>query len=268
MNIISITKYFSAIIIAATAISCSQNFLRGEGSKIEFVDLQGNQRKLKLNTPTENIVALTKQGKISEEKIIKGENYSQATNPKIAAKRSYNKYGNNKGQNKVNGPNGTKESDELLYTLDLPTESSDKTTNQKTIDDKTPPTKIVQPKYKPTVRSSKKYNQVNSYKGNYGVKIISETVIPAKNSNKGSGQLKSGIYVQAGSFSRRDSANRYLNKIKSLTNNSNINIQSAKVRNKNYYRVVVGPLSKKSTANLMVKDLKKKGQNSIIIKIK
>ena len=273
MKILNITKYFTLVILASTAISCSQDFFRRKDAKIEFVDLQGNQRKLKLNTPTENIVALTKQGKISEEKIIEEENYTDATKPEMVVERSYNKYGN-KGQDNVGGINGTKESKELLYTLDLPTENSDKSMNEKNFDQEVAtPTQIVESKQsqnEPVSRSSKRYNLISTYKeSNPNAKIISETIIPAKNSRNESGELKSGIYVQAGSFSSKDHAIQHIDKIRSLTNNArNINIQPAKVSNKNYYRVVVGPLSKKDTANLMVKDLKKKGQNSIIIQIK
>ncbi len=258
-------KYFISLFLIVFSISCSQNPLTKEKPQIRFVDLQGNARKIKLNTPTENISALTKQGRISQAKLIEGNNYKQGEEK--SKNLSYNKYSddNQKGLVKASPPakkNG------LIYTMNLPTKKNDQETIQKPTSDKGSGQSKAQTK-------EKEYNLSKGKRriGSGGPRIISETKIPASSSSQRSEnnptKLAKGRYVQVGSFTRMSHAKQHLGKVRNITNNlKNINIQSAKVRRKNYYRVVIGPITKKKTAKLLIKDLKRKGQNSIIIKIK
>lgn len=255
MKISKIAKFFILATFLANIFSCSQDiFTRNQQSQIRFVDLQGNHRKIRLNTPTENAIALTKQGKITEEKLVEEENYKKQ---KLKEEKtlSYNKYSNPEEEQ-----NPAEKSNELVYTMNLPTEKNDQQNIQKSQEQEFEITKKQSQNTDPSPKSETKS----------GVRVISETKIPANEStNTQSTDLKKGRYVQAGSFTTMRHAKQHLDKIKNLTNNpKNVNIQSAKVRNKNYYRVVIGPITQKKTANLIINDLKKKGQNSIIIKIR
>ncbi len=248
-------KFFILIAFFANVISCAQDPFSTQEPQIRFVDLQGNPRKIRLNTPTENAVALTQQGKITEEKLAEEKNYEQQQKQQ-QKNLSYNKYSDEQAQKNA-----------LAYTVNMPTEEN----NSKEIAKEFQITKEdSSPKPQLQVQEQPK---AKKYSGG-SARIISETKIPANGSNSASNNydqkdLRSGTYVQAGSFTTMKHAQQHLDKVRSLTNNPrNVNIQSAKVRNKNYYRVVIGPITQKQTAKLIIKDLKEKGQNSIIIKIR
>ncbi len=262
MKIIHLSKLIIFFVAIVNLTSCSQNpLVTNQKSEIRFVDLQGNPRKIRLNTPSENVDALTEQGKISQTKIIEEENYKQS---EVKEKElSYNKYGddNQKQPQALKDPkkNG------LIYTMNLPTEENKPEEIRKP--EKEATNAPVEEEYDLAKTTTKIDSQEKTIRGGSGERIISETKIPSASSK--TKEIQSGTYVQVGSFTKMTQAERQLNTIKKITNNpGNVKIQSAKVKNKNYYRVVIGPITKKQTAKLLTKDLKRKGQNSIIIKIK
>ena len=230
MKIMYFTKSFTLFIILISVTSCSQISTNKQESQIRFVDLQGNSRNIRLSTPSENTKALTKQGKISRVKVLQEKNYQKVAPQALPL--SYNKYGeNNKEQ--LDQPKKPVKNSSLLYTMNLPTEEN----NQKGI--KKPTLKKSQDNEQ-EYKLTKKPVRVQNASTYSRPRVISETKFPAKESDKNhsnSSKLQGGTYVQVGSFTVMDHAKKHLNKIQKLTNNlKNINIQSAKVKKRNYYR--------------------------------
>ncbi len=272
MKVLKLSGHLVSLVIFAALTSCTGDMLQKK-SKIRFVDLQGNPKKITLNTPFENVTALTRQGRVSEKKIVERDNYKKQTVE--SRKLSYNKYGNDSNNNSVSNSrfnntagnansnqspmlqsNQQRQNRELLYTATSSAPTNKAKANNLYLDPK------------PKLEQKKVAFDNQPSKANNSEIIISETKVPAK-SYDGNSDLKKGMYVQAGSFTNINHAKKHVAKVKRITNNPrNVNIQSTKIRNKKYYRVVIGPITQKRTADLIIKDLKQRNQNSIVIKIK
>ena len=249
----NIKSLLIALISLTIFTSCNQN-----NREVRFVNLQGTPGQLQLTTPSENLSALSRQGRASEAALNREKKYRNQATP--AKKYNVNKYAAKAPSGNFTTPNPTtkipKENPELLYTVKMPVEDKRQTT--KSTNSQTSSKNIYIEKEIPD----------NSKRGPSSPRVISEIKIPAKSSYKKS-KITSGLYVQAGSFRSKNVANSHLEKIKKITNNpANVKIQEAVVKNKQYFRVVIGPITKKSTANIISKNLKEKGQNSILIKVK
>ncbi len=247
-------KSLSIALISLTIFtSCHQN-----NREVRFVNLQGTPGQLQLTTPSENLRALSRQGRASEAALNREKQYRNQTTP--AKKYNVNKYAVETPSNNFTTPNPTtkipSENPELLYTVKMPVEEKGQTA--KSENSQISSKNIYIEKEIPN----------NNIKKPSNPRVISEIRIPAKSSYNES-EIVSGLYVQAGSFRSKNVAKSHLEKIKKITNNpSNVKIQEAIVKNKQYFRVVIGPITKKSTANIISKNLKEKGQNSILIKVK
>lgn len=226
-----------------------------DNKQVRFVNLQGNPGQLHLTTPSENLSALSRQGRASEAAISREKQYKSQAKP--AKQYSVNKYASNQQNNYIKPNPSTKQAKknpELLYTVDMPTDEKKSTVKSTNITSK-------------NIYIEQNKKQIEK-KRTSKPRIISEIKIPAKTSAT-EYSVASGLYVQAGSFRNIDVANSQLKKIKKITNNpSNVQIQQATVKNKKYYRIVIGPITKKNTAKIIRNNLKKRGQSSILIKVK
>lgn len=244
-------KFFITTIFSILLFSCNHN-----GGQVRFVNLSGNPGQLHLTTPSENLTALSRQGRASESALSREKRYqSQKSTQKQFA---VNKYSNNNNQ-KIITPNpatkNPKQNPELLYTMDMPVNKKNNNNNLK---------REIQSK--DIYITEQKNTSPNNF--NKSPRVLSEIKIPSKKPDSNF-KVSGGLYVQVGSFRNKNVAKSHLEKVKKITNNpSNVKIQKAKVKNKNYYRVLIGPISKRVTAKIISKNLKEKGQNSILIKVK
>ena len=109
-------KFFIATLLTTLLFSCNNN-----DRQVRFVNLNGNPGQLHLTTPSENLTALSRQGRASEAALSREKRYqSQKPQQKQLA---VNKYSNSNNQ-KIITPNpatkNPKQNPELLYTMDMP----------------------------------------------------------------------------------------------------------------------------------------------------
>ncbi len=257
MTKVSHKIFFIITLILTSSCDVFKDFRTdNEKPKVRFVDLDGNPHAVQLKTPSQNIDALSKQGNLTEQKLITQPEAKVSSTP-----MSQNKY--------------AKADSALSQTLAMPTDISQTAPNPESTSLEAVENQEVEEEIEYDLTDEgeavvKKSAQKRIAQTDRNISKPSKAALeknaPVVKSESG---VKKGIYVQAGSFNSEIHAQNHLKKIKKLvTKSTKLNIQSAEVNETIYHRVLVGPFANKKAANSMISKLKQKGQKSILIKVK
>lgn len=242
------TDIFRKILLAialSSLMSCGiyKNFQEERKPEIRIVDAQGRPHSVKMRTPEYNINALASQGNISENQI------NKLPNKQPEEQISQNKY----TDNQANAP-----SEQLEQTLQMqtaPSESGEKEAIGIAEDNMVAEEEV-------------EYDLGDNSKAIKDTKKNTE-VLTEEIEEKPAIEQPKGIFVQAGSFTQKSHAKGQLNKVrKKAGKNAKLTIAEAQINQQTYYRVLIGPFATKKKAEIMVKNLAKKGHKSIIIRNK
>lgn len=250
------------VILAATFLlsSCALKDMmsRNKPVKIRIVGLDGKYQPLKTRTPELNTKILSSNELMEEEKkkIIENSNVDK----KIALEKS--KLQNQVTKTKDVEPVVIKEGDDAdVVARPKPVKQLFKEDNVTEFDlsdgeaKKSEAQKIDAPIKKPIFISSKGVSE----KSAKSPSVKKSFVISEKSSKK-----IRGIFVQVGSFSNANNANKSYNKMKKF--NKGFIDEVVGKNKKTTHRVLLGPISSKSKAMALVSKIKASGHDAIIVR--
>ena len=239
--------------------SCAIDFKK-ENPKIRLVDINGNSRKIVTRIPDLNLKALANQGKLysatkdmmnvnnshdnkDKLKSFKANKIFKKNKPVIKAENSKIKADTAKNSNKAKNNFASFSASTIENSL-----AKNNVNNKESIKEveyDLSNNKLVTNKDTKSSKKQKLSSQKNSSKA-----LISQYK-PKKN-----------VYVQVGSFSKKDNANKFL---KYMSKFNKGEIQSVKTISGIIFRVVLGPFSNIDSANKTVKMVKNSGHDALIL---
>ena len=279
-------------------ISCSNS--ASKPMQIRLVDLNGNYRTVKTRIPQSNVSVLASQGKLTKEEVAYKDGEKVDRKDDVAADvKGMKQIAGNKYANKpvtITSPQQSGAVPVVAYS------DNEKTTiaadTQLAAKDKNDSEKLdlaaaADDNFKgdvssaPTLEQAQKKNDASPINPNQPIvtsdpqnKVITivqqkrkptaKEVAPVKEIVIDQQDVKSdvkikGIYLQAGSFFSKETAEKTLEKMKKFHNNGVVE-EAVNDESKDIYRVLIGPFNSKAKARAVSSNIKASGRDAVIVK--
>ncbi len=242
------------ILIGLTLASCA---LKSKSPQIRIVGLDGKHRELATRSPELNSQALSSQGKVLENKIVNSKpSYNQAESDLVEITPDTVSAASDLGSEKKESSKNqiTKNSSAILfngsnteeYDISDSKEENSKTEVKTTFKEKSATKKFIK---KPIFISKSKTSQAED---------LGEQPVKKSFAIKAS----KGYFAQVGSFSDERNAQNLLSKMSKFHKG----IVDSSDGEKTIYRVLLGPIQGKKSANILIAKIKASGQDAVLVR--
>lgn len=263
------------IIISITIVYSCAKYDDNKPVKIRVVNLQGNAKPVDIKTPDLNIKALQEQGRTTSQYFQIAQRNNQNQIPAQEQGRNSPSFSNSFYENKYNNQTPKEsqqyQNQEIIYQNPNPQNNAKANARDvKYVLDtknnvKENPIIVNDNKIKDSALNVEKEVEFNLAGDESSAKKTKKTFKIKKPKTQKSSITKSGYFVQVGAFKNRNNANKSLNYMKKFHSGR---VQYKKNKANINYRVILGPFSKRASAQQLYNKVKKSGSDALIIKTK
>lgn len=264
-----ITQIF--IIFVLFSLTSCQN-KKDEPLKLRVVSLQGKAKPVEIKTPDLNVEALREQGKSNS---YSSSHYVETPLQDNRAVRKTENYSNEFYDNKYNKngfDNINSQQQEVVYRSDFNEQNNEKTDVKYILDTNSKQGKnpiIIQESSNVKTIDDNDNQTVEIDLSNNAVvekttpKEIEKTEIKKEVKKIAPKVNKNGYFVQVGAFKNKRNADRSLAYMKKFNKGL---VQNVTANSEIKYKVILGPFSKRSSAQIIYNKIKKSGHDALIIR--